>query len=106
MVVRRFRITKSLNHEITRSQLSEGPCEQAQCPPCDLHDGIASVSRRPAVPTMPGDDSSFCRSSPWHDGQDAAREAVTKASKCRPHPRHAYSNMGMGRFYQGICLAA
>jgi YVTN family beta-propeller protein len=62
---------------------------------------MASVSLRPPVPTMPGDERSFCRSSPWQSGQAAARDEVTNASKCRPHPRHAYSNMGItGRFYQ------
>src|SRR3569832_2370837 len=84
-------ITKSVDHEITGSQLSEGPCEHPQCPPCDLHAGMASVSRRPPVPTMPGDDSSFSRSPAWHSGHAAGRVAVTNASKCRPHPRHAYS---------------
>ena len=28
------------------------------------------------------------------------REVVTNASKCWPQPRHAYSNMGMDRFYK------
>ena len=78
-----------------RCQLNELLCEHPQCPPWDLHEGMAAVSLRPPVPTMPGEERSFCRSAPRHAGQAASREAVTKASKCRPHPRHAYSNMGI-----------
>src|SRR5215831_8285210 len=47
---------------------------------------------------MPGDESSFCRSTLSHAGQAAARLAVTKASKCRPQPRHAYSNRGIDSY--------
>jgi hypothetical protein len=56
---------------------------------------MAPVSFRPAVPTMPGVESSFWRSPPSHAGQAGARLAVTKASNWRPQPRQAYSNMGM-----------
>ncbi len=63
------------DHRILKSpdQLSARLWEQAQWSPCDVHAGIASCSLRPPVPTRPGDDSSFCRSTPSHDGQAAVR---------------------------------
>lgn len=60
---------------------------------------MASLSFRPAVPTMPGVESSFCRSAPSQAGQAGARLAVTNASNRRPHPRQAYSNKGMEEVY-------
>lgn len=36
----------------------------------------------------------FARSSPWHDGQTAGRDAVTMASKWRSQSRQMYSKMG------------
>src|SRR5262249_58189015 len=67
---------------------------------------MASASRRPAAPPSPGLDSSFCRSALSHDGQVASRLAVTNASKCRPHPRQAYSNKGILRVYRTSWLQA
>src|SRR5262245_291609 len=78
-------IAESPNHQV--DQLGEVPCEHAQWPPWAPHEGMASASRRPAAPTLPGLDNSFCRSAPWHSGQAAGRSAVTNASKCWPHPR-------------------
>ena len=60
---------------------------------------MASVSFRPAVPTMPGVESSFCRSAPSQAGQVGARLGVTKASNWRPQPRQAYSNKGIEEVY-------
>ncbi len=61
---------------------------------------MASVSLRPAVPTMPGLESSFSRSALSQAGQAGVRFAVTKASNWLPQPRQAYSNNGIPAFYQ------
>src|SRR4029453_12804639 len=82
---------------MTRGDVQLALCEQAQWPPCARHAGMASVSARPPAPTIPGLDKSLRSSAPWQAGDPGVRSAVTKASNCRPHPRHSYSNKGINR---------
>ena len=56
----------------------------------------ASVSRRPPAPTMPGDDSSFCRSDALAGGAAGASARPSRRPRnAGRSPRQAYPNMGM-----------
>lgn len=46
-------------------------------------------------PETANTDSSFCRSTPRHDGHDGDWPSRVRYSNCRPHPRHSYSKRGI-----------